>query len=224
MRNTLCSVMVILTFAPASLLAVDSGVAMARPYGSAWLNGIVLEQPSAIFPGDSVQTGAKSVLKIGSSGSNLVVLSDSLIKFEGGVVSVEHGGVKLVTSKLMSARAGSVVAAPASATSTEFEFSDAAGSVRIVALKGDLRISNGSETMILSQGQEAKQKDSDQVRNKRDQLSAKLLAGGTQVSAFAVAAAGTASAEAASRSADATTTTVLDGVHTNLTKPISPVR
>lgn len=38
----------------------------------------------------------------------MTVLSDSLVNFEGGAVSVERGGVRLVTSNSMLARAGSV--------------------------------------------------------------------------------------------------------------------
>jgi len=166
-RDVLCWMMIV--FVPASLIAADSGVGMVRPYGAAWLNGAAVQQSSAIFPGDLVQTSSSSALKIRSSGSSVTVLSDSLVKFEGGAVSVEHGGVKLATSKSMFARAGSVTATPTSSAWTEFELTDVHGTVQIVAIKGDLQISDGSQTTTLSQGQQATQKDSDETQTKKDQ-------------------------------------------------------
>jgi hypothetical protein len=165
-RNVLCWMMVALL--PASLMAADSGAAMVRPYGSAWLNGTAVEQPSTVFPGDLVQTSSTSALKIRSSGSSVTVLSDTLVKFEGSAISVEHGGVKLATSKGMIARAGIVTATPASSAWTEFELTHVDGMVRIAALKGDLQISDGSQTTTLPQGQQSTQKDSDD-QTKQDQ-------------------------------------------------------
>jgi hypothetical protein len=166
-RNVVCWTMIVLV--PASLLATDSGVAMARPYGTAWLNGTAVQQSSAIFPGDLVQTSSSSALKIRSSGSSVTVLPDSLVNFEGGAVGVQHGGVKLVTSKGMSARAGILTATPASSAWTEFELTDVNGTVHIVALKGDLQISDGAQTTTLAEGQQATQtqEDSDQTQNKQ---------------------------------------------------------
>jgi len=169
-RPVLCWMMMVLL--PASLLAADSGAAIARPYGAAWLNGASVQQSSAIFPGDLLQTSSSSALKIRSSGSSVTVLSDSLVKFEEGAVAVEHGTVRLATSKTMIARAGIVTATPASSGWTEFEFSDTDGTVHIVALKGDLRISDGSQTTTLPQGQQATQKDSDDAQAKQDQTGA----------------------------------------------------
>ena len=80
---------------PAALMAADSGAAMLHSRGTAWLNGSTVPRTSAIFPGDLVQTQANSVVNINSSGSNVMVLSDSLVKYEGNAVSVEHGRVSV---------------------------------------------------------------------------------------------------------------------------------
>ena len=165
MRNVLCWAMIVSV--PASLMAANSGVALVRPYGTTWLNGAAVEQSFTIFPGDLVQTSSGSAMKIRSSGSSVTVLPDSLVKFEGGAVSVEHGSVKLATSKSMLARAGIVTAAPVSSAWTEFELTDVDGTVQIVALKGDLQISDGSQTTTLSQGQQTTQKDSAESENQQ---------------------------------------------------------
>jgi hypothetical protein len=168
MRDVLCWMVIV--FVPASLMAADSGVAMVRPYGTVWLNGNAVEQSSVIFAGDLAQTSSGSALKITSSGSSVTVLPGSLVKFEGGAVWVEHGGVSLVTSQGMFARAGGVTATPASSARTQFELTDANGTVQIVAIKGDLQISNGSRTTTLSQGQQATQKDSAEAQEKQYQF------------------------------------------------------
>ncbi len=190
---------------------------MARPYGAAWLNGAAVEQSSTIFPGDLVQTNSSSAMKISASGSSVTVLSDSLVRFEGSAVSVEHGGVKLATSKSMGARAGSVTAVPASNAWTEFEMTDVNGKVQIVALKGDLKISNGSETTILSQGQQATQKDSDEVSRKQD----RSLALPSAQTGFTLAAAGAGYAESGVQSLESSTARSLGKPHPELI-PISP--
>lgn len=146
---------------PASLWAADSVAGMVRPYGTAWLNGTAVEQPSTVFPGDLVQTSSKSALKIRSSGSSVTILADSVVKFEGAAVGVERGAVKLATSKGMFARAGIVTATPASSTWTEFELTHVDGMVQIVAIKGDLQVSDGSQTTTLPEGQQTTQKDKD---------------------------------------------------------------
>lgn len=191
---------------------------MARPYGTAWLNGAATEQSSTIFPGDLVQTNGNSALNIRSAGSSVTVLSDSLVKFEGSAVAVEHGRVKLATSKSMSARAGSVTAVPASNAWTEFEMTEVAGTVQIVALKGDLQISNGSQTTTLAQGQQATQKDSSKQGS-----SASISAGAVGASAFTLGSAG-AVAGAVSRDFDAAATRGVEVAHGNLVKTISPVK
>jgi len=211
----------IIVSVPVSLMAVDSGVAVARPYGTAWLNGAAIGQSSAIFPGDLIQTDVKSALNIRSAGSSVTVVAESLVKFEGGAVSLERGRVKLATSKGMSASAGSVTVVPASNGWTEFEMTDVAGKVQIVALKGDLQISNGSQTMTLAQGQQATQKDSTEAQSKQG-MSA-LNAGSVGKSAFTLGAAG-AAAEAMNRDVDSAATRGVETVHSNLVKTISPVK
>ena len=52
---------------------------------------------------------------------------------------------------------GTVTVTPASSALTEFQVIRGDGAVQVVALKGDLHISNGAQTTTLSQGQQATQ-------------------------------------------------------------------
>jgi hypothetical protein len=155
---------------PSSAWAADSNAAMLYTNGAAWLNGgLVPRSSSAIFSGDLVQTRPDAVANIHASGSAITILADSLVKFKGGSLDIDHGGVAISTSKQMAAEAGDVKISPASASWTEFNVIDTDGTVRIAARKGDLSISDGDETMTLAEGQETTRSDSSDQSNQSDQ-------------------------------------------------------
>jgi hypothetical protein len=139
---------------PASMFAADTPGAMVYSHGTATVNGSNIARSSALFLGDLVQTRADSVANISEKGSSVMVLNDSLVQYEGGRLKLEHGGVTVSTSKLMSARAGAVTVLPASAALTEFEVRDVDGTVHIIARKGDLTISDSQGATLLAQGQQ----------------------------------------------------------------------
>jgi len=167
LRNAFCWNLILIV--PASMFAADSGSAMLYARGTAWLNGGSVPKTSAVFPGDLVQTKPDSVANINAAGSNVIILSDSLVKFEGTAVSIEHGSVTVATSKGMTTRAGDVTVSPTSNALTEFDVSDLNGTIQIVARKGDLSVSDGSQTSTLAQGEQTTRDDSqsDQDRKKK---------------------------------------------------------
>ena len=157
--------MVLIT--PSALFAADLGAAMLYSNGSTWLNGNSLPKSSAIFSGDLVQTTAGSVAKINASGSTLLVLSDSLVQFEGNAVKVEHGGVTVSTSKAMATRAGDLTVTPAASVWTQFDVTNLDGKVQIAARKGDLTIDDGTGTTTLAQGQQTTVDESQKQKKKK---------------------------------------------------------
>ncbi len=160
---------VLLLIVPVTLLAADSGAAMLYADGAAWLNGSHVPKSSAIFSGDLVQTRSDSAANIHAPGSSITVLGDSLVKFAGDSLDIQHGGLSISTSKGIFATAGSVRVSPASNSWTEFNVIDLGGIVRIAARKGDLTITDDSGTTTLQQGQETTRDDqSNQADNKTD--------------------------------------------------------
>jgi hypothetical protein len=135
--------------------------------GSVWLNGSPLPRSSAVFPGDLIQTQPESVATLDASGSGVIVLPDSLVKFEGNAVSLEHGGVSVATSKGMVALAKEVTVTPASNAWTEFEVADTGGGVQVVASKGNVNVNCGKGTATLSEGDQAAPDDSGNCKKKR---------------------------------------------------------
>lgn len=186
---------------PASLFAADSGAAMLYAHGAAWVNGAHVPASSAVFSGDLVQTRSDSGANINAPGSSITVLGDSLVKFEGSSLNVEHGGVAVATSKGLATTAGDVHVAPASDAWTEFNVTDVDGTVRIAARKGDLNITDDSGTVTLAQGQETtrdEQSDQsadtskDKKKKKRAAGAAPAANGGTLNSPLAVGIGGAA--------------------------------
>ncbi len=144
----------LLLIVPASLLAADSGAAMLYVNGAAWLNGSHVPHSSAIFAGDLVQTQGDGAANIHALGSSITVLGDSLVKFQGVSLNVEHGGIFVSTSKALVATAGDVRVMPATSAWTEFRLTDVDGTVHIAARKGDLSVTDDQGTVTLTQGQE----------------------------------------------------------------------
>jgi hypothetical protein len=158
---------VLLFLLPGSLFAADSNAAMLYTTGAAWVNGSHVPRiSSAIFKGDLLQTPSDSVANINEVGSSITVSSESLVQFQGSAIQVEHGGVTVATSKGMATNAGDWKITPASFSWTEFNVSDVDGTVRIIAKKGDLLISDGVDTTTLQQGQET-QRDETSDNNKK---------------------------------------------------------
>jgi hypothetical protein len=165
-RNAICWILIALT--PGSLIASDGGLDTAMLYGKGevWLNGKSVPRSSAVFPGDLIQTQPESLATLDLSGSGVVVLQDSLVKFEGNAVSLEHGGVSVATSKGLVAIAREVTVTPASNTWTEFEVADSDGTVQVVAGKGDVNVNCGKGVANLSEGEQATPDESGNCKKK----------------------------------------------------------
>ena len=158
---------ILVVIVPAALFAADSGLAMVYSNGTTQLNGFSLPNSSAIFPGDLVQTATGSVAKINASGSSLIILSDSLVQFEGNAVKLERGGVTVSTSKAMASRVGDVTVTPTANAWTEFDVTEVDGKVRITARKGDLTVNDGAGPTLLAQGQETTRDQSNRTNRSR---------------------------------------------------------
>jgi hypothetical protein len=182
---------------PAALFAADQPAAMLYTHGSALLNGSGITRSSAIFSGDVVETNASSAANINASGSIVLVLNDSLVQYQDHTLKLEHGGVSISTSKLLSTRAGDVIVSPASTAWTEFEVRDVDGQVQIAARKGDLTISDDKGTSTLAQGQETTRQESEsqekgKKKKKREAAAAPAAAGGALSSPVAIGIGGAA--------------------------------
>ncbi|MBI3645513.1 MAG: hypothetical protein HY233_06080 [Acidobacteriales bacterium] len=165
LRSVLSMVLALLL--PGQLLAADSASAMLYANGTAWVNGSSVPKSAAVFAGDMVQTRPDSTAHISASGSSVMVLSDSLVKFQGPAVEIEHGAVRVSTARGLETRAGEVTVKPAGNSWTEFQVTDVDGQVQIAANKGDVTIQDQQGTTTLQQGQQTTRDDTSNPEQKK---------------------------------------------------------
>jgi len=156
-----------IVFPAQMMLAGETPSAMLYANGAAWLNGSDVPKSAAVFSGDLLQTRADSTANIQSNGSSVMVLTDSLVKFEGSAVDLEHGTVRVTTSRGLATRAGDVTVKPAAESWTEFQVTDVDGRVLIAANKGDLTVQDDKGTTTVSQGQQTTRDDTSDTDKKK---------------------------------------------------------
>jgi ferric-dicitrate binding protein FerR (iron transport regulator) len=162
-RNAVCWVM--LALFPGSLFAADANAAMLYAKGTAWVNGGAVPDSTAVFPGDLVQTKGGSMADINAHGSNVMIRPDSVVLYDAGGVTLEHGSVSVKTAKGLRTQTDDVTVSPTSNAWTEFEVASLDGRVKVMALKGDVSVSDESGTNTLSQGQETTRSTKKKRRN-----------------------------------------------------------
>lgn len=165
-RSALCFLLAI-AFPAQMMLAEERASAMLYTSGAAWINGTEVPKSSAVFSGDLLQTRSDSTASIQSNGSSVMVLADSLVKFEGLDVELEHGTVRVTTSRGLATRAGDVTVKPARDTWTDFQVTDVDGRVQIAANKGDVTVQDDKGTTTVTQGQQTTVDDTDNEKKKR---------------------------------------------------------
>ena len=164
-RSVLCCLLAVLV--PAQLLAGESASAMLYANGAAWLNGSEVPKSAAVFSGDMLQTRSDSTANIQAAGSTVMVLTDSMVKFQGPAVEIEHGAVRITTSRSLAAQAGDVTVKPVSNAWTDFQVTDVDGRVQIAANKGDLTVQDDKGTTTVSQGQQTTRDDTGDTGKKK---------------------------------------------------------
>ena len=165
-RSAVCCLLAIL-FPAQMMLAGETASAMLYTNGAAWLNGSEVPKSAAVFSGDLLQTRPDSTASIQANGSNVMVLADSLVKFEGPAVELEHGAVRVTTSRGLAARAGDVTVKPAANSWTEFQVTDVDGRVQIAANKGDVTVQDDKGTTTVTQGQQTTRDDTSDTEKKK---------------------------------------------------------
>jgi hypothetical protein len=148
-------------FLPAQMmLAGETAFAMLYTNGAAWLNGAQVPNSVAVYSGDGLQTGPGSSASIQLLGGRVMVLANSVAKFEGpAAIELDHGSVMVMTSRGFAARAGDLTIKPATNSWSEFQVTDVDGLVHIAANKGDLVVQDNKGTTTVTQGQQTTRDD-----------------------------------------------------------------
>ena len=125
---------------PASLMAQDSARAMLHNDGGVLLNGAPAPKSSAIFLHDLVQTQKGRWAKIDADGSAVTLQPETIVRFDGDELVLEHGGLQLNTSRGMKVRVNCITVIPLTQEWTRFDVIDVDGRMMVLADQNDVKI------------------------------------------------------------------------------------
>lgn len=125
---------------PLSLWAADTGSALLHSQGGVWVNGNEVAGSVAVFPGDTVETKPGFVANLDSDGSSVLIQPESILKFQGDYLVLEHGIVSVGTSASLSVHVNCIRVEPLSNERTQYDVADVSGKVEVAAHKNDVRI------------------------------------------------------------------------------------
>jgi hypothetical protein len=128
---------------PLSLAATDTGSAVLHSEGGVWVNGFEIAGSTVVFPGDLLETKPGFVANVDAEGSSIQIQPESVVKFQGAFLSLEHGSVSVGTSTSMSVHVNCIRVEPVSNERTQYDVSDVSGTVQVAAHKNDVNITQG---------------------------------------------------------------------------------
>jgi hypothetical protein len=128
---------------PLSLTAADTGSAVLHSQGGVWVNGAEIASSTVVFPGDVLETKPGFVANLDAEGSSVLIQPESVVKFQGTFLGLEHGSVAVGTSTSMSVHVNCIKVEPVSIERTQYEVSDVNGTVQVAARKNDVNITQG---------------------------------------------------------------------------------
>ncbi len=139
---------------PQSLMAIDSGSAILHTRGGVWVNGSEVPDSTAIFPGDLLETKPGFAANLTADGSTVLIQPESVLKFQGDLLVLEHGGVSVGTSKAMRVQVNCLTVVPVSTEWNQYEVTDVTGKVLVAARKNDVKINREGGLEKLSKERE----------------------------------------------------------------------
>jgi hypothetical protein len=139
--------LVMVVLCPLSLAAQgaaqDKGSAVLRSEGGVWVNGFEIAGTTVLFPGDELETKPGFVANIDAEGSSVLIQPESIVKFQGTFLTLEHGSVSVGTSTSMSVHVNCIKVEPVSNERTQYDVADVSGTVQVAAHKNDVNITQG---------------------------------------------------------------------------------
>ena len=108
--------------------------------GGVWVNGYEAHDSSAVFPGDVIETKTGSSANLSLEGSTVLIAPESVSKFQGDLLELDHGGVSVTTSRTFKVRVNCILVVPVLNQWTQYVVTDLNGTVRVAARKLDVNV------------------------------------------------------------------------------------
>lgn len=142
LRASLCwaiSVLLPLTSLAQDLPGKTTG-AILHTGGGVWVNGYEAHDSSAVFAGDIVETKAGSTANLSLEGSTVLIAPESVTKFQGDLLELDHGSVSVTTSRSFKVRVNCVLVVPVLNEWTEYAVTSLTPTLQVDARKLDVNV------------------------------------------------------------------------------------
>lgn len=135
---------------PASLLgqAASTGQpagAILHTQGGVSVNSNEAPDSSAVFAGDVIETKAGYSANLVVEGSTVILGPESVAKFQGDYLELNHGSVSVGTSKGFKVRVNCIRVVPVRNEWTQYEVTDVSRSVEVSARKDDVNVEHETD-------------------------------------------------------------------------------
>ena len=138
LRNLICWALTVAF--PLSAMAADTGSAILHSSGGVWINGSEAPDSTAMVPGDVLETKPGAVASLDADGSTVLIQPESVIKFNGDSLTLEHGSVSVGTTKLMSVHVDCIRVIPVSNEWSQYDVANLTTTVQAAARKKDVYV------------------------------------------------------------------------------------
>jgi hypothetical protein len=144
---------------PAATISAETHAAMLYATNTVMLNGLSAERLSAVFAGDSIQTPADGAVRLTVEGSTVMVGPSTALVYEGDTLRLGSGSTMVTTDKGMKTLVQRLQIAPAAPAHTSYQVVHDGGQVLVAALHGSVKISDGSSSTTVAEGNTASVQD-----------------------------------------------------------------
>jgi hypothetical protein len=145
------------TPAPSAILHTQGGV---------WVNDYEARDSTAIFTGDLLETKPGFSATLNLEGSEILIQPESVVKFQGDLLVLDHGSVAVGTSRSFKVKVNCLTVVPVLNEWTQYEVTDVNGTVQVAARKNDVNVKRegfkGNPTAETAAGENASVKEGEQ--------------------------------------------------------------
>lgn len=117
-----------------------SGGAILHAQGGVWINGYEAHDSSAVFAGDAIETKTGASANLSMEGSTVLLAPETVGKFQGDYLELDHGGVSVTTSRSFRVRVKCIVVVPVQNEWTEYAVTDVTPTLQVAARKLDVNV------------------------------------------------------------------------------------
>ena len=142
---------------PAQIPEGQSSGAILHAQAGVWVNGSEARDSTAVFPGDLVETKTGFTANLTLKGSTILLGSESVTKFQGDFLELDHGIVSVGTSSGFQVRVNCIRVVPVLNEWTQYDVTDVNRTVQVSAKTSDVNVEHAAAVRKASPQTEASQ-------------------------------------------------------------------